>query len=153
MDHDLSQLLHQPTYEAGLSQSLAYRALSKFMAKFLRRFSLSLPEWKLLGHLGEARKMSPGQIAELIGVRAPIATRLLKDLEAKSLLTRERNSSDSRRVGVTITTKGVQAIRDIEKELRPALARFLYDIDAEELAAYLRVTRQLANKLRREQRK
>lgn len=137
----------QPTYEAGLSLSLAYRALNYFMTSFLAPFTLSLPEWKLLGQLSEHPTMSPTQIARLIGVRSPIATRMLKGLERKKLLTRTRSRSDNRRVFVAITEHGKKLVHEVEHELRPALAAYLGDVDHNELAAFIKVTSQIAGKL------
>lgn len=139
--------LHLPTYEAGLIQSQAFRAMSNFMSSYLEKYDLSLPEWKLLGHLTEVGEMSPSQIARLLSVKAPIGSRLLKSLEAKSLLIRKSDRQDSRRVYVSPTLAGRRLVKRIEPDLRRELKLFLNDVRRQELAVYLMVLTKLAKKI------
>lgn len=139
--------LHLPTYEAGLIQSQAFRAMSNFMSSYLDRYDLSLPEWKLLGHLTEVREMSPSQIARLLSVKLPISSRLLNSLEMKKLIKRRPNKKDNRLVHVSITSRGIRLVRQIESPLRQELKKFLGDIERGDLAIYLKVLTKLAKKI------
>jgi DNA-binding MarR family transcriptional regulator len=135
------------TYTAGMLQSKAYRALSNFMTGYLSEFGLSLPEWKVLGSLYEKRGLTPTDLAEALGVKLPIATRLLKSLEAKQLLTRSVDGKDTRVVRVEITAEGKNLAFKLEKMLRQEMRLFLHDIDHSDLVVYLRVLSQLAAKV------
>lgn len=139
--------LNQPTYQAGLLQSQAYRALSNFMTARLQPYDLSLPEWKLLGYLNQSGPMTASQVARTLSVKRPIGSRLLNSLEAKGLLRRRADKKDSRTVHVDITPAGKRLVERIEKHLRTEMRRFLGDIDRRELAIYIKVLGLLAQKI------
>ena len=143
---NLEHALQQPTYTAGMLQSQAYRALSNFMTAELKKFNLSLPEWKLLGHLKEHGFMSPSQIAQLLCIKPPVGSRLLNSLGAKQLIDRAQHATDKRSVRIEVTSKGVRLVNIIEKSLRPHIKQYLVDIKPNDLAIYIKVLAQLANK-------
>lgn len=135
------------TYAAGMLQSKAYRALSNFMSAYLKPYNLSLPEWKALGYLQEASVLTPTDISNALGVKLPVTTRLLKNLEAKKLLKRKADSADNRVVRVKITPQGTKLALELEKGLRQEMKHFLADISQPELIAYMRVLSKLADKI------
>lgn len=139
--------LRLPTYEAGLIQSQAFRAMANFMTSYLEKYDLSLPEWKLLGHLTEVGQMSPSQIARLLSVKAPISSRLLKSLETKRLLIRKAGRQDNRKVYVSSTLAGRRLVKRIEPDLRRELKLYLRDIKTQELEIYLKVLTKLAKRI------
>ncbi len=148
MNPQSTSQLNQSTYRAGMIQSQAYRALADFMTRQLKPFEISLSEWKLLGHLQEVDSMIPSEIAQLLGIKLPSSTRLLKNLEAKRLVRRQQSEVDSRMIHAHITDKGTGLVLEAEKQLRPQLKKFLVDanIDAGELIIYLNVLTKLAQK-------
>jgi DNA-binding MarR family transcriptional regulator len=135
------------TYNAGVIQSQAFRAMSNFMTERLVRYNLSLSEWKLLGHLKEVKNMTPSEISDFLSVKLPISSRLLKSLEAKGLLRRTQSKKDSRLIRAQITNKGEQLAGEIEGHMRQNLRQFLSDIRREDLEIYLRVMTKIANKV------
>lgn len=139
--------LTQPTYQAAMLQSQAFRALANFMSEQLSGFNISLSEWKLLGHLNEVDNMTPSQIAKLLSVKLPISSRLLKSLEEKGFLLRKQNPEDNRVFHAYITAKGKKTVCEIEVELRRSMRNFLADIDKQHLAIYLAVLAEIANKV------
>jgi DNA-binding MarR family transcriptional regulator len=141
------QYLRMTTYNAGMIQSQAFRALSNFLTDQLTGFNLSLSEWKLLGHLLEVDDMTPSEISELLSVKLPISSRLLKSLESKGLLRRNQNEKDSRIVHARITDKGRQLAGEVENYLRRNMNHFLSDIKRDELETYLRVMSKIADKV------
>jgi DNA-binding MarR family transcriptional regulator len=143
----LQNFLDNPTYEAGLTQSRAFRALNNFLNTLLGQFDLSLSEWKLLGHLNEVKNMRPGEISGLLYIKQPVTTRLLKSLEKKGLLERRRSEQDNRQVSVGITRKGSLLVRKTERHVRLEMRDFLSGIDVKELEVYGQVLEQIAQKL------
>ena len=135
------------TYSAGILQSKAYRSLTNFMNDYLQPHGLSLSEWKLLGLLDEHKHLAPSEIAETIGIKLPVATRLLGQMDGKGLLSRASARSDKRMVKVTITPKGKKLAKDLEASLRQAMGEFLGDINRQDLNTYLKVLDKLAAKL------
>jgi DNA-binding MarR family transcriptional regulator len=142
-----SRYLRMTTYNAGMLQSQAFRALSNFMTDRLTRYDLSLSEWKLLGHLRDVDNMTPSEIAELLSVKLPISSRLLKSLESKGLLKRTQNKKDSRIVHARLTEKGQRLTGEVEQYLRKNMQLFLGDIKRDELETYLKVMAKIANKV------
>jgi DNA-binding MarR family transcriptional regulator len=139
-------VLRQSTYRAGLLQSRAYRALNSFMNKQLKPYGISLPEWAVIGSLVEQKTLRPSQIAQLLGIKQPVATRIISKLEDKGAVQRTADTQDSRATNIALTSLGNGLARDIESQLRPAMRTFLADIDRQQLATYLRVMEQIAVK-------
>jgi len=135
------------TYAAGILQSKAYRALSNFMSAYLQPHDLSLSEWKLLGLLHEHQHLAPSEIAETLGIKLPIATRVVSQMHAKGLISRSSATSDKRMVKVIISDKGRKLATKLERGLRQAMQEFLADINREELKVYITVLDKLAAKL------
>lgn len=142
-----NQYFRMTTYSAGMIQSQAFRALSNFMTDRLTKYDLSLSEWKLLGHLREVKHMTPSEISELLSVKLPISSRLLKSLEGKGLLKRTQNKKDSRIVQAHITDKGQELASEVERYLRENMSWFLDDIRREDLEIYLKVMAKIAGKV------
>ena len=111
-------------YHAGILQSQSYRALSNFMSLQLAGFNLSLPEWKVLGHLSEVKFTTPSEISKLLGVKRPISSRLLNTLEAKKLIKRSTNPIDTRVVQVTITASGSKLFTRSELLIKKSIKDF-----------------------------
>lgn len=135
------------TFEAGLLQNRAYRALNNFLTHHLAKEGLTVPEWKLLGQLTLTDGQRLSQLAAILDVEPPYATRLVLSLEEKGLVARRSDTSDDRAKQVYLTPKGLSRAGDIEKTVRTAMRSFLADIDPEELAIYLGVLLKLARKL------
>jgi DNA-binding MarR family transcriptional regulator len=63
------------TYNAGLIQAQAYRALSSFMSTALRVNALSMPEWAVLGLLRDRGAVRQADLAERMAVKRPVITK------------------------------------------------------------------------------
>lgn len=135
------------TYRAGLLQAQAYRALSHFMTQALAKHDLSMPQWTLLGILRDQKTCRPSSLATLLGVKPPVATRLLGDLIKKGLATKTPHSTDNRGAIAAITPAGATLVAHIERTLRLELRKFLADLSIGELRTYLKVLSKLASKL------
>jgi MarR family transcriptional regulator for hemolysin len=139
--------LRQTTFRAGLLQSQAYRSLTNFMNTQLAHFDVSLPEWSALGVLVLAEKpLRPHDIATTLAIKQPVATRLLQRLVVKGLVSRSVDSSDGRATLIHLTKQGLATAQVIERELRQEMKLFLAGIKSQELAIYLKVMEQIADK-------
>ena len=78
---------------------------------------LSLSQLALLDAVATDGPLLVGQIAAHAGVSGPSATRMLKQLERRGVVTRQRSSDDERKVLVTLTERG----RDLVARQRTAL--------------------------------
>jgi DNA-binding MarR family transcriptional regulator len=83
---------------------------------------LSLAQFPLVDALADG-PLTSGAVAELAGVSAPTATRMLDGLERDGLIVREHDRVDRRRVVVTLTPAGRKALRVKRAAMSKARAR------------------------------
>lgn len=121
--------------------------MTNFMNNYLKLYDLSLSEWKVLGSLYERGELTPSDIGEMLGIKLPIATRLINHMEAKKLLKRSSGQPDKRKIEVQISPSGKRLAKQLEHSLRHEMRQFLGDISHKELETYLLVLNKLAAKL------
>jgi DNA-binding MarR family transcriptional regulator len=104
---------------------------------------LSRTEMGLLKTLGGGSRRIT-ELAESEGLAQPTITLLIKQLEAKELVTRTRQSGDGRVVLVNLTESGNVALEDYRGRLRAVLGGYLAEISDEQVEALATATRTLA---------
>ncbi len=67
---------------------------------------------ELLVYLLQRKQGSVGEIATVLGVSSPAATKAVARLERKGLVTRKENEVDRRSVYVSLTNAGMQALEE-----------------------------------------
>ncbi|GAA4531024.1 MarR family winged helix-turn-helix transcriptional regulator [Amycolatopsis samaneae] len=104
---------------------------------------LSLAQLALLGPLAETPDepgLPVGRLATAAEVSVSTATRMLKQLETKGVVTRRRSPDDERQVLISLTGDGVRRLDAVRADLRArqnrALSRFTAE-ERRELAAQL----------------
>ena len=80
-------------------------------------------QWRVIRVLGEESPLDASEAAERASVLAPSLTRIIKALEDRGLITRERNSSDGRRISLAIAPAGLAMIRDVTPETQVVYAQ------------------------------
>ncbi len=92
------------------------KAREAVMRKFLpslREHDLSAQQWRVLRALMEAPHRDASEIAERCAILLPSLSRILQNLERRSLVRRKPDKNDQRRSLVSITTKGVRLVEEI----------------------------------------
>lgn len=135
------------TYQAGILQSKAYRALGVFMNNALAKHKLTMSQWAALGILHDEHECRPSEIAIILAIKPPVATRLLNALVGKGLATRSPHADDNRGAVMQITLQGSDLVTHVERELRIEMRKFLSDISNTELIRYITVLSKIAAKL------
>lgn len=108
---------------------------------------LTLAQYYLMLPLERGAAVALSQLAELAGVAAPTATRLVDCLERDGLLRRDRSASDRRSVLVSLTGAGRERMQAKHRELSDR-RRGLYErLEPEERAVSERLLRHLAEML------
>ena len=103
---------------------------------------LSRTELGLLKTLdGGPRRIT--ELAELEGLAQPTITILIKQLEAKGLVTRTRQSGDGRVVLVNLTESGNLALEDYRGRLSAVVGGYLAEISDEQVEALATATETL----------
>lgn len=126
-------------YNTGLLQGKAYSKLHSKLSATLLPFQVSVPEWKLLGQVYENEKVKLSLLAELLSYDPPMITKLVKQLEKKSLLKRTPDQHDERAKVIVITATGKKVIEHAEPEVKKAMREVLKGITLPQLLTYLTV--------------
>ncbi|HKE81137.1 MAG TPA: MarR family transcriptional regulator [Solirubrobacteraceae bacterium] len=80
------------------------------------------------------------ELAEIEGVAQPTMTLLVKRLEERGWIARERDPDDGRVVLVSLTEAGVTAIEELRADYRGALREHMLAMSDEEVAALVTAT-------------
>lgn len=81
-------------------------AINRIYKPLLDELGITYPQYLVLSALWEEDGRTVGAIAERLALESSTITPLVKRLEAASLVTRERQAADERRVSVSLTRKG-----------------------------------------------
>jgi DNA-binding MarR family transcriptional regulator len=100
--------------------------------------------------LGVLRTLSDGprritELAELEGVAQPTMTILIKQLEQRGLVQRERRSDDGRVVLVDLTESGRAALESYREQIHAALGAYLAEISDQQVDALVAATETLSH--------
>lgn len=126
-------------YTTGLLQGTAYSKLQAKLNLALLPFSVSIPEWKLLGQVHEQGSVKLSELAGLLSYDPPMVTKLVKQLEKKGLVKREADIRDERAKIITNTSKGDALVVQAEPAVKQAMNSLLQGITKDELLVYLKV--------------
>lgn len=84
----------------------ASRVLTRLYGPFLTKLNLTYPQYLVMMVLWEHQTLSVGDIGRLLYLDSGTLTPLLKRLEAQGLISRNRLSTDERKVIVMLTEEG-----------------------------------------------
>lgn len=137
------------TYQTGVLQARAYRALKSFMASHLKPHQLTFVQWSILGLSYDYMPkggIKVSQLAQLLNVEISLVTTTLNHMEPRGLLERVEDEEDNRAKRVVVTREGEKRVKKIESKLGRELEAWLDDIHDKQLALYIRTLQHLARK-------
>lgn len=79
--------------------------------------------------------LSPGRLAERLGVRPPTVTKAINRLQAQGFVEKKPSNGDQRQALIGLTEKGQAAIKSIEKSLRKTEKQALKGLDKKDQKA------------------
>jgi DNA-binding MarR family transcriptional regulator len=139
----------------------AFQGFVRVTRKPLLEFGLTAARFDLLSVLvSEAHDnggLRQSEIRRMLGVTAPVVTRMLRALQALGLVQRWRDYWDRRQICVRLTKEGEECIRRARKVMLPMVKKIVYRaicfgrhrsadarfIHMETLESYLRALREL----------
>lgn len=143
--HLLSYNKQYTTYAIGLLQAKSYRTLKKNTTAFLASYDLTTVDWALLGILYETQnEVMLSEVADVLGVKAPFVTRVIKKLQQKALVLVQPNASDTRAKDITLTQNGKDLVILVEARLRVASKTWIKGVTALDMLAYVRVLKAIS---------
>lgn len=104
----------------------AREAVMSHFRPILADHDVTEQQWRVLRALSEAGQLDATEVAEKAFILAPSLTRMLRSLEERGLITREKDETDGRRVLLALAPAG-QAVIDA---VMPDSRRVYADIDA-----------------------
>lgn len=110
-----------------------YRAIAEFEGHFMQTYGLSLNEGMLLCTLLTRDRMTSGEIAEALGLSASNASKVIRSVEEKELVTRLIGKEDKRQMNFMLTSEGKRRITEIKSasfNLPPVLLQTLGEEEA-----------------------
>jgi len=104
-------------FEQSLPMALlrAREAVMRGFRRLLREHGLNEQEWRIMRALMEVERIEIGELAERVFILKPSATRTVKNLQARKIVSRSRSDADQRRAFIGLTAKG----RRLFNELAP----------------------------------
>lgn len=87
---------------------------------------------KIMLALDKENGLTPGQLAERLGVRPPTITKTINRLAAQGFLEKRGSQTDARRAHVYLTESGAEVIRAIERSVRKTEKQALKSLDKEQ---------------------
>src|SRR5215208_6989413 len=95
-------------FERSLPMALlrAREAVMRGFRRVLREHGLNEQEWRIIRALMEVDQIEIGELAESVFILKPSATRTIKNLQARNIVTRTRSSADQRRAFISLTRRG-----------------------------------------------
>lgn len=100
------------------------------------RYGLALPEWRVLGVVVATAPARFGTMLEYLRMDKGQASRLIKDLSARGLVTSEPDPEDQRRITLSPTAAGVELhdrVLAFAAERNDLTMKFLHEEDARTL--------------------
>lgn len=135
-----------PTYHFALVQARAYRYANGVLAAALRPYGITPTEWAFLGLLHDSpERLQLAEAAAVLGVEASFITALVKEMQAKKLVTLRSVPSDHRARAVTLTAAGNRVLAKAEASAASALDKAMSGLPKRFLPSYLASVTALAS--------
>lgn len=110
-------------YQLSVAASRVSRA---FAERYRRDFGLSIPEWRVLAHLGQSGAVSVREIHARVDLDKSRVSRAAARLEANGYVTKNPDPDDGRLIKLSLTARG-QAL--VEK-LVPVAMKYQAELEA-----------------------
>ncbi|MGC4057105.1 MAG: MarR family transcriptional regulator [Chitinophagaceae bacterium] len=120
------------------------REITNQYRPFLDELDLSYPQYLVMMLLWEYKKLTVSGICDKLMLDTGTLTPLLKRMEAKGLVLRQRNSSDERVVTVTLSDKG-KALKKAASAIPDKMIQAM-GLSIEELLHLKQITTKILNK-------
>ena len=126
--------------------------LHRVSKRMIGRLGLTAPQRLAVRFVGREPGLAPGRLAELLHLDPGTVTGIVKRLETSGLVTRVRSGGDTRRMHLTLTSKGRTLNRRRKGTVEAAVRRTLDGMPAADLGSASRVLQRLALNLAAESR-
>ncbi|UHS57502.1 MarR family transcriptional regulator [Agrobacterium vaccinii] len=132
-----------------LAQSItqAARSMRTALSHNLAESGLYAGQDGVILALAQEGSMSPGQIAQKLGVKAPTMTRTIGRMEAQGFVERSAGDGDGRLTMVKLTETGLKSVEHIHASLADCNARAMEGLSAKEVKTVVKLLRTIDTNL------
>lgn len=136
-------------FERSLPMALlrAREAVMRGFRRVLREQGLNEQEWRIIRALIEVDQIEIGELAESVFILKPSATRTIKNLQARGIVTRTRSSADQRRAFIALTPRGRELFDNLAPVNEAEYARITKLIGEPEMQELYDLLRRLTQRL------
>ena len=131
-DHSLSGELERLTHEL-------------FRKLYLKNRSANQTQGKVLKILYRKGQLSQKEVQEILDVKSGSISEIITKLEKRELVTRVQDSSDKRRVLLTLTDEGRLDVEEFSRKYQDSVMQCFEVLDEQEKREYRRILRKLLN--------
>jgi DNA-binding MarR family transcriptional regulator len=96
---------------------IAFLTWRRYVQRHVTAHDITLKQAFVLDRLGRWESLLPSQIARLLFCDRPTATVVVKNMEKRGWVRRERDTADRRRMRVTLTETGRQKLYEIQEQV------------------------------------
>lgn len=118
-------------------------AVMRYFRPSLRRHGLTEQQWRVLRALAHSGPLEATELARLTFILAPSLSRILRDLDQRSLIERRSIKPDLRRSVVSVSRAGLRMIKAVTPESEAGYAEIARRLGEEYLAALQTMLRRL----------
>ena len=112
------------------------------------RAPLSGPRLMMLRMLSETGSLKAGDLAGLLGIKAPATSSLLDALERDGLVAREHGAQDRRVTLVSITDSGRRVLSEAEEVRRAHMRRYRAVLNEDDVRTLIRIHKTILEAMR-----
>lgn len=115
----MSEDRKMPPFEESLAAILlgAKEAVIGPMRLKLRAYSITEPQWRVLRVINDRGDIDATGLADIGLLHAPSVTRILKDLEARKLISRQVDPADRRRASLLLSPAGREVVEAVSHDV------------------------------------
>ena len=142
-DEETAELAEANVETLPLEQFMTYRLnvlsnmLNRQMERFLKpQFDISLPDWRVLAHLGRFQAMSVRELSAYSQMDKALVSRAVARLVKKGLVSSKPDPNDGRLVVLALTKSGQKMFKTIMPLVRQRQQRLYACIDHKSQAAF-----------------
>lgn len=136
-------------FERSLPMALlrAREAVMRGFRRQLREHGLNEQEWRIMRALMEVDRVEIGELAECVFILKPSATRTIKNLETRGIVSRTRSNADQRRAFIALTASGRELFEQLAPHSEVEYARITKLVGAADMQELYDLLRRVTDKL------
>lgn len=131
----MSEDRKMPPFEESLAAILlgAKEAVIGPMRVKLRAYNITEPQWRVLRVINDRGDIGATGLADVGLLHAPSVTRILKDLEARKLISRQADPGDRRRASLVLSPAGREVVEAVSHDVMDIMEHYAARFGAERL--------------------